>query len=223
MAYYLPDQSAPGLRHAVMVCLALLSLGGSPLLAAEPPLAGAALLDALREGGYSLYFRHEATDWSQSDQVAKAEDWLSCDGSRIRQLSAAGRERAAATGEAIRSLGIPVGKILASPYCRTLDTARLMNLGPVQASTAVVNLRVAEYFGGRSAVVASAQALLATPPAKGSNTLIVAHGNVARAATPVYPDEGEGVVFQASAEGGFHFIGRLTVEDWLRLKQAGVD
>ena len=93
------------------------------------------LVELLRAGGYSLYFRHEATDWSQSDNITSEGDWLSCDGNQVRQLSNSGRERSATTGKVIRSLGIPVGKILASPYCRTMETARLMNLGTVVPST----------------------------------------------------------------------------------------
>ena len=52
-----------------------------------PPLADDALVEMLRVGGYSLYFRHEATNWSQSDDVRKTEDWLSCDGGRIRHMT----------------------------------------------------------------------------------------------------------------------------------------
>lgn len=182
-----------------------------------PPLESEALIEALRGGGYTLYFRHEATDWSQTDYVNQAEDWLSCDGDSMRQLSDTGRERAAATGKAIRSLGIPVGRVLASPYCRTVETAQLMNLGKVTTTIEVMNLRVAEYFGGRDAIVATAQALLAKLPTKNTNTVIVAHGNVAREATPVYPDEGEGVVFQADGQGGFRYVGSILPAQWAQL------
>ena len=175
------------------------------------------LLSALRQGGLNIYFRHEATNWSQGDNVQKADDWLSCDGNEIRQLSDAGRNHAKSTGQAIKSLGIPIGKVIASPYCRTVETARLMRLGPVEASNDVINLRVAEYFGGRAAIVRTAQALLASAPAAGTNNLIVAHGNVAQAATPVYPSEGEGVVFKPDDKGGFQVVGRLTPADWVRL------
>jgi phosphohistidine phosphatase SixA len=203
------------LRSAIITLLAIFSLIDSRALADSTSLPAAeALIELLRDGGYSLYFRHEATDWSQSDDIRKVGDWLSCDGSRIRQLSSSGRKRATATGQAIQSLGIPIGKVLASPYCRTLETARLMNLGPVESTTDVINLRVAEYFGGRDAIVETAKALLASTPDAETNILIVSHGNVAREATPVYPEEGEGIVFQADGEGGFRLIGRLTAEDW---------
>jgi hypothetical protein len=92
-----------------------------------------------------------------------------------------------------------------------------MNIGAVESTTDVVNLRVAEYFGGRSAIIRTARALLASKPASGTNTVIVAHGNVAREATPVYPDEGEAVVFEADSKGGFQLTGTLSAQDWQRL------
>ena len=215
-------QNQKVLRAVVSSTFALLlvfALSSEPAAAEEatPTLTDEPLVLALRGGGYNLYFRHVATDWSQHDDVREAGDWLSCDSSRMRQLSAAGREAAMAIGKAIRSLGIPVGKVLASPYCRTLETASLMRLGPIEPTTAVMNLRSAEYFGGRAAIVATAQALLATPPEPGTNTVIVAHGNVAQAATPVYPGEGDGIVFQPDGAGGFQYIGQITPADWSRL------
>ncbi|MDJ0832798.1 MAG: histidine phosphatase family protein [Gammaproteobacteria bacterium] len=175
------------------------------------------LVKALRTGGYNLYFRHEATDWSQSDRIIMQGDWLTCNPQRVRQLSQQGRARAVATGEAMRKLGIPVSRVLASPYCRTLETASLLKLAEVEPTNDVINMRIANYFGGRAAVVTSAQALLARPPAAGSNVVIVSHGNVAQAATPAYPGEGEAVVFQPDGTGGFRLVGRLTPADWQRL------
>ena len=214
-----------GLVSLVMFA-ALINITPTPLLsvnAAEHDIAllsGEELVQALRQGGFTIYFRHEATDWSQTDNVLKTDDWLSCDGARFRQLSAAGRQSAVATGRAIHGLGIPVGRVLASPYCRTVETATLMNLGKVETTNDVINMRIADYFGGRSAIVATARALLSTPSVDNTNTVIVAHGNVAQASTPVYPGEGEGVVFEADGKGGFRFIGRLMPGDWRDLAEA---
>ncbi len=180
-------------------------------------LSGEPLVRALRQGGYNIYFRHAATDWSQSDHVREAGDWTSCDPARIRQLSDQGRKTARAVGDAIRALDIPVGRVLASPYCRTVETATLMNFGNVETTIDVMNMRVAEYFGGRSAIVKTARARLATPPAPGTNTVIVAHGNVARDSTPVYPGEAEGVVFRPNGSGDFSVVARVSPEEWTRL------
>ncbi len=215
MAHRQPLHSRLILRWIATLVLGLLS---SQVFAQQTNLLDDhELIKALRSGGYNLYFRHEATDWSQTDRIIMQGDWLSCDPRRVRQLSNQGRQQAEATGSAMRKLGIPVSRVFASPYCRTLETASLMRLGEVEPSNEVINMRIAHYFGGRNAVVASAQALLARPPATGSNVVIVSHGNVAQAATPAYPAEGEALVFQPDAQGGFRLVGRLTPADWQRL------
>lgn len=196
---------------------ALLALSSS---AQQESLAAAALIDALRGGGYNIYFRHASTDWSQGDRIRSPADWESCDPSQVRQLSDAGRADARRVGEAMRALQIPVGRVLASPYCRTVETADLMDVGEVEASTDIINMRAAKFVGGRDAVVRSARALLATEPEPGTNTVLVAHGNVATAATPVYPGEGEGVIFEPDGDGGFEFVGRLTPSQWAELAGA---
>ncbi|MBT8435501.1 MAG: histidine phosphatase family protein [Gammaproteobacteria bacterium] len=206
------------LCSSLALLLGIWLLGVNPAAAASPTLLNdSELIDALRSGGYNIYFRHVSTDWSQSDDLRQADDWLSCDPARMRQLSGPGRADAVAIGKAIRKLEMPISEIIASPYCRTVETARLMDLGQVTPSTAVMNLRAAEYFGGRAAIVATAQALLAMSPRPGTNRVIVAHGNVAQASTPVYPAEGEGVVFMPDDKGGFHLVGRIDPADWSRL------
>jgi phosphohistidine phosphatase SixA len=197
----------------LLVCL----LAAGPLSAADSLLNDMALVKALRAGGYNLYFRHVATDWSQSDDVRQVDDCRSCDPLRMRQLSAVGRDAASAIGMAMRRLAIPVDEVLASPYCRTVETAKLMDLGKVVESMQVMNLRSADYVGGRVSVVASAQALLASATGAVVNRVIVAHGNVASAATPVYPEEGEALVFEPDAAGRFVLRGRIAVGDWTRL------
>ena len=203
-------------RSVIVGLLALLVAGGAGAQD-DGTLAAEELLEALRGGGHNLYFRHAATDWGQSDQVSEAGDWTSCDPRRMRQLSEAGRRTSAMVGEAMRALEVPVGTVFASPYCRTVETARLLGLGPVQTTTDVMNLRAAEFFGGRGAVVSRARARLASVPEPGTNDVYVAHGNVARAATEVYPGEGECLVFRPDGAGAFVFVGRMPPEAWRRL------
>ena len=183
----------------------------------ESPLVGKTLVEALRVGGLNIYFRHVATNWSQNDDLRRRDDWLSCDPAEMRQLSDAGRVDAGDIGNAMRKLGIPVAQVLASPYCRTMETARLIDVGAVEASTDVMNLRAAEFFGGRDAIVVTARRLLSTPPAAGGNRVIVAHGNVARAATSAYPAEGEGLIFRPGGDGGFTLVGRIEPGQWAEL------
>ena len=173
-----------GGRRAAPVLLLLLFL--APLAVRPAPAAerdGAALVAALRGGGHVLYFRHAATDWAQNDQISQAGDWKSCDGGRMRQLSETGRTTAQLIGLALRTLAVPVGEVVSSEYCRTAETARLMGLGAVRTTTEIMNLRSQDFVGGRDAAVTRARALLARPPAPGTNRIMVGHGNLMRAAT----------------------------------------
>src|SRR5688500_12582170 len=98
------------------------------------------LMRQLREGGYVLYLRHASTDMSRND--ANMKSYEGC--ASRRDLTDAGRAEARAIGEHVRRLQIPIGEVLASPFCRTMDTARLafgraqatneVRGGPVQAS-----------------------------------------------------------------------------------------
>src|SRR5215470_16976751 len=85
------------------------------------PMPSVALLAELRKGGYVIYFRHTSTDFSRDDRLSKADD--DCD--HQRPLTDKGRTEAREIGAAFRELGIPVERVLASPRCRTMETATL--------------------------------------------------------------------------------------------------
>jgi broad specificity phosphatase PhoE len=195
----------------------LASIGGA---ASAEALGDEALVAALRGGGYTIYFRHAATDWSGTDRIEAGGDWTSCDPNKMRQLSAPGRASARQVGEAIRTLQIPVGKVMSSEYCRAAATAHLLGLGPVETTSAIMNMRVAEYVGGRQAVILRARRVLSEPPPPGTNVIIVGHGNLMRAATGAYTDEGGSGIYAPRPESGkgFELVALLSPEDWTRLK-----
>ncbi|RPJ37259.1 MAG: hypothetical protein EHM21_18245, partial [Chloroflexi bacterium] len=99
------------------------------------PLCGTAVIEALRSGCYVIYFRHAATDPIPDDANPVVLD----DCSTQRNLSAAGQAQAGEIGLAFQRLGIPVGRVLASPFCRALDTARLA-FGRVKIERSLENL-----------------------------------------------------------------------------------
>ncbi|MGF1536257.1 MAG: histidine phosphatase family protein [Elainellaceae cyanobacterium] len=59
------------------------------------------------------------------------------DCSTQRNLSEEGRAQARRTGEAFREQNVAVQQVLSSEWCRCLDTAELLNLGPVEAFPAL--------------------------------------------------------------------------------------
>lgn len=201
---------------AIAIFAAAAVLGGG---AGAAELAGEALVRALRAGGLTMYFRHAQTDWSRDDHIAKHGDWKSCDPRKMRQLSDTGRETAKRIGRALAALKVPVGRVLSSEYCRAAETVRLMAIGPVTTTTDIMNLRAADFVGGRDAAVGRLRRLLAAPVASGANVVIGAHGNLIQTATGVYPDEAGGAVFRASsnAEHGFEVVARIAADDWAQL------
>jgi len=122
------------------------------------------LIDALRRGGYVIYFRHAATNPEQADTIDPKLG--RCEAQR--NLSADGRRMAGEIGGAFKTLRIPVGKVVSSPYCRTVDTAMLA-FGRNEVSAAL-------YFAmgvgktEREQQGLALRQMLATPPAQGSTT-----------------------------------------------------
>ena len=67
-----------------------------------------------------------------------------------RNLSAEGRRQAREIGERIRAAGVPVAGVLSSPWCRSRDTARLLDIGPVSTRS-----HLGSSFGAREVVAAA--------------------------------------------------------------------
>ena len=121
----------------------------------------------LRRGGFVLYMRHGVTDRSQVDTGRLG------DRAAQRNLSAEGVRLAGQVGEAIERLGIPIALVRSSPVFRASDTATIMARGrPVDVTMELV---ADDYTADIGAAVAGLRRALATPPAPGTNTLLVGH------------------------------------------------
>jgi len=175
-------------------------------------LAPAQLLSELLKGGYILYFRHAATDFSQNDERMKSFE----DCANQRNLIDRGRSDARAAAAAIRRLGIPVERVLASPFCRTVETAQLI-FGRAE--------KMQEVRGGPSAPAdaeryAALRRILATPIHVGANLAVVSHGNpFYSVAGPPYLAEGEAAVIRPLG-ADFQVIARIPVDRWAALASA---
>ena len=177
-----------------------------------PPLAGPALLAALRHGGYVIYFRHASTDFGQNDDSMTGYE----DCARQRNLTDAGRAEARAIGAAIRALGIPIGLVLASPFCRTRESAELI-FGRATVSNTVRG-GPAQADGDRYAEL---KTLLATPVSGGVDLAIVSHGNPYRAIVGgPYLAEGEAAVIEPRGKEGFRVVAQIRKDDWSTLSAA---
>ena len=196
------------LARAALVALCLVTTSCGAL--AEPEtvraLTGAELVEALRDGGHVLYVRHTQTPPDAVDQPDPLGD---C--SRQRLLTEAGRADATALGQAVRELGVPVGEVRASPYCRTLDTARLAFGDEVRADEAL--LSPASDGDARVRTTDALRALLRRVPEDGDNTVLVGHLTNLRLLSRAAPEEGGTVVLRPDGEG-FSLVGQVPPQGW---------
>jgi phosphohistidine phosphatase SixA len=193
------------IRSFVFVFLSLLSSAGF----SQP-----SVVERLREGGYVLYMRHASTDFSQND--AKSRSYEDCENQR--NLTDKGRAEAREVAAQIKRLGIPIGTVLASPFCRTMDTARLA----FGKATPMNEVRGGPVRSEDPARYDALRTLLSTPIPKGSNLVIASHGNPFHAvAGPPYLAEGEIAVVQPQGGGRFEIVSRIRLEGWSSLRAAG--
>jgi hypothetical protein len=184
----------------------------APGRSAQPakPMPGPELLSELRKGGYVIYLRHTSTNFSRDDVKSRNDD--DCDNQR--PLTDKGREEARQIGAAFRELKLPVGKILASPRCRTMETA-LLAFGPPEKSS---EARAGPASPASEDRYAPLRALLSTPVKPGANTVIASHGNpfYAAAGAP-YLAEGEAAVVKPLGKN-FEVVARVKHDAWRKLQ-----
>ena len=170
----------------------------------------ASLVQKIRQGGYVLYMRHASTDFSKND--ANSRSYEDCENQR--NLTDKGREEARAIGAHLKRLRIPIGTVMASPMCRTMETARLA-FGSAQPMTEV---RGGPVRSDDPARYDPLRQLMGSRPASGTNAAISSHGNPFHAvAGPPYLAEGEIAVVQPLGNSKFSVVGRIRPEDWPKL------
>jgi hypothetical protein len=173
------------------------------------PMSGTELLAELRKGGYIIYFRHTSTDFSRNDSRSKSDD--DCDNQR--PLTDRGRTEAREIGAAFRELKIPVERVLASPRCRTMETAMLA-FGKAEYENAARGGPASPGGGDRYATL---RAMLMSPVKPGGNVVIASHGNpfYATAGAP-YLAEGEAAVVRPLGKD-FEVVARVRYDGWRAL------
>jgi broad specificity phosphatase PhoE len=183
-----------------------------------------ALLPSLQRGGYVIVVRHGATDAQHEDIYPLNYD----DMTKQRQLSEQGREVARQTGYALRSLGIPIGKVFTSRLNRAVETGRLiadkdviwkeeLNDSGMGSASAMAGSSVT----GNQRYAATLRQLVATRPEFRTNTLIVTHKtNIRDAFGKTWADikEGESLLFKPDSFDTTRTpVLRVEASDWIAL------
>ena len=162
----------------------------APVRQAQP----SSLWTQLQKGdGYVVMMRH-----ALAPGVGDPSNFRLNDCSTQRNLSATGRQQAERIGKAFRDRKIPIASVRSSQWCRCLETAKLLNLKPVEAFPPLNS-----FFSNASTKKQQTEAVrrlvLASRTAQGV-TILVTHQVNITALTNVVPASGESVVLRAKGQ-----------------------
>jgi len=159
---------------------------------------------ALRAGGHVALMRHADAPGGAGDPPGFRLD----DCATQRNLSEKGRADAAKIGVRLKQEGIAFEQIRSSPWCRCMDTAALLSLGPVETEATFGNVVVLR--DQREKLTAGARALVAGWSGRG-NLLVVTHGANIQALTGIWTASGEIVVVKSGSDRA-EPVGRLLLD-----------
>ena len=188
----------------VALCVLTMSLSITPGLAAGDSEEGWA---ALAKGGHVALIRHgNAPPGYGGDPPGFKID----DCKTQRNLDEQGRGEARALGEAFRHHGVRVDRIVSSPWCRCLETARLMAVGPVESSWALV-----PDSDPRSPVRLPELRELVSGWHGPGTLVLVTHALTVRALLGFLPTQGETVVLKpgSGSTGGGDLVGLIAAPE----------
>ena len=190
-----------GRTPASSAWLAALALGGLALTRAALP-AEPFPIERLDDGGYVVMLRH-----ATAPGVGDPENFRLGDCATQRNLSDEGRAEATRLGERLRARGIASAEVYSSQWCRCLETAELLHLGPVEQLPALNSFfsRPAE----RAPNLQALRSFLADLPEHGPPVILVTHQVTISAITGRSAASGEAVVLALDGTGRPPVVGAI--------------
>jgi broad specificity phosphatase PhoE len=188
------------MKRLVLAALAFWLLAAPVAAADDSREAWAALVT----GGHVALIRHGNAPPGYGDPPGFKID----DCATQRNLDERGRAQATALGEAFRQRAVRADRILSSPWCRCLETARLIGLGRVDGTWAVAaSERSPERLAAMRQMLASW---------RGPGTLVVVtHALTIQALVGIMPCQAETVVVRPrpGKEPGVEVVGRIPLSE----------
>jgi len=173
---------------------------------------------ALRAGGLVIVVRHGATFPDQADTDPYHPDNIAAQ----RNINDKGKALAKAFGDALRQIGVPIGKVYTSLFNRAYETAVLAGFGDIEKTADLTEggLVVSPNENNRRAD--ALRKMLGTAPRAGTDTIIITHKpNIVDALGKDWFDvkEGEASIFRPE-NGRYQLIARVQMDEWPRLAAA---
>jgi len=183
---------------ALISAVFITSLSSTPVLSSE---GDAVLWNSLRSGEHFALLRHAI---APGNGDPPGFELGSC--RTQRNLSEEGRNQAVKIGKLFRENRIQTARVFSSQWCRCLETAKLLELGPVQALSFLNS-----FFNNYDYRESQTQKLTEWLHKQnlGQPLVLVTHQVNITALTNVYPGSGELVIIRRSKTGEFAVVGTI--------------
>lgn len=179
------------------------AISGSPAFSVE-----ADIWPALKQGGYVILMRHGAVD-NLSRSTSPDADFEGCEGQY--NLTDEGRDQVKHLGNTLRKRKIPIGGVLASPLCRTRDSARIA-FGAFKVWPLLEPLPEAD-LDDRQQRIDAISRVIADHKGR-ENLILVTHQPNIDALTLEVVDTATLVIVKPDGKGGFKVIRKLPPNEW---------
>jgi phosphohistidine phosphatase SixA len=173
-----------------------------PFAAASTNPDTAELAGKLKAGGHILMIRHALAPGTGDPANFKIGDCAT-----QRNLDDRGREQARDIGNWLRSNGIASARMYSSQWCRCLETARLIDLGPVAELPALNSFY--ELLQNREPNLKALREFIAAQPEDGKLIIMVTHFVTISAIAGRGVSSGEGVLIKINQDKPYEIVGQL--------------
>jgi phosphohistidine phosphatase SixA len=176
------------------------------------------IAQALRAGGLVVVVRHGATFPDQADtDPLNFENVVA-----QRNLNDKGKTLARAFGDALRQVGIPVGKVYTSKYNRAYETAVIAGFKDIEKTADLTEGGLVVSPNENNRRIDAFHKMIGTAPKPGTNTILITHKpNIVDALGKDWFDvkEGEASIFRPKS-GSYKLLARVQMDEWSRIAMA---
>ena len=166
----------------------------------------------LRAGGLVIVVRHGATFADQADTDPLNFENVAAQ----RNLNDKGKVLAKAFGDALRQVGIPVGKVYTSKYNRAYETAVIAGFEDIEKTADLTEGGLVVSPNENNRRIEAFHKMLKTAPKPGTNTILITHRpNILDALGKDWFDvkEGEASIFRPE-HGSYKPLARVQMDEW---------
>jgi phosphohistidine phosphatase SixA len=196
---------------AVAVSFGLLTMLGIAV-AGPATEANKDIAQMLRAGGFIIVVRHGATFPDRADTDPLNFGNVAAQ----RNLNDKGKVLAKAFGDAVRRVGIPVGKVYTSKYNRAYETAVIAGFKDIEKTADLTEGGLVVSPNENNRRIEAFHKMLGTVPQPGTNTILITHKpNIVDGLGKDWFDvkEGEASLFRPE-NGSYKLVVRVQMEEW---------